>query len=123
MSHSRMARIDAAPTHRSGSADDGERIPIEELARRTAMTVRNLRALQSMGLLQGPELRGRKGFYTEQHLARVRLVTRLQQRGFALASIRELIQQWSAGGSLMDLAGIEDALLTPVSQVGRAGAP
>lgn len=118
-----MARITAVPTDRNGAAGDGERIPIEELARRTAMTVRKLRALQSLGLLDGPELRGRKGFYSESHLARVRLVTRLQQRGFALASIRELIQQWSSGGGLMDLAGIEDALLTPVSQVGRTGAP
>jgi DNA-binding transcriptional MerR regulator len=98
-------------------------MPIEELARRTAVTVRNLRALQSLGLLDPPELQGRKGFYTQAHLARVRLVLRLQARGFALASIRELIAQWSAGGGLMDLAGIEDALLTPVSDVGRASAP
>jgi DNA-binding transcriptional MerR regulator len=99
-----------------------ERMPIEELARRTAMTVRNLRALQGMGLLDAPELEGRKGFYSARHLARVRLVRKLQERGFTLGSIRELIAQWSAGGGLTDLAGIEDALLTPVSAIGRSSA-
>ena len=118
-----MAITAPAKLARVPSAGTAARMPIEELARRTAMTVRNLRALQSLGLLDPPELQGRKGFYTQAHLARVRLVLRLQARGFALASIRELIAQWSKGGGLMDLAGIEDALLTPVSEVGRASAP
>jgi DNA-binding transcriptional MerR regulator len=75
-----------------------------------------------MGLLEAPELEGRKGFYSGRHLARVRLVRKLQERGFTLGSIRELIAQWSAGGGLTDLAGIEDALLTPVSAIGRSSA-
>jgi DNA-binding transcriptional MerR regulator len=118
-----MAIPAPAKLARVPSPNAGERMPIEELARRTAVTVRNLRALQSLGLLDPPELQGRKGFYTPAHLARVRLVLRLQARGFALASIRQLIEQWSKGGGLMDLAGIQDALLTPVSDVGRASAP
>jgi len=63
---------------------------------------------------------GGKGFYGARHLARVQLVRKLQDRGFALGSIRELIAQSQAGGGLLDLAGIEDALLMPVNAIGRS---
>jgi DNA-binding transcriptional MerR regulator len=85
-------------------------MPIEELARRTGMTVRNLRALQARDLLAPPELQGRKGFYTERHVARVALVQRLQGRGFSLAAIQALLKSWEAGSGLMDVMGLEDAL-------------
>ncbi len=93
--------------------DSADRMPIEELARRTGVTVRNLRALQARSLLEPPELVGRKGFYTARHEARVLLVLKLQSRGFSLASIRALIEGWQAGGGILDVMGLEDALLTP----------
>ena len=89
---------------------EAERMPIEELARRTGMTVRNLRAMQARELLAPPELQGRKGFYTERHVARVALVQRLQGRGFSLAAIQALLTSWEAGSGLMDVMGLEDAL-------------
>jgi DNA-binding transcriptional MerR regulator len=89
-------------------------MPIEELARRTATTVRNLRALQARSLVPPPELEGRKGYYTERHLARVTLVQRLQGRGFSLASIEELLRSWEAGSGLIDVMGLEDALVAPI---------
>jgi DNA-binding transcriptional MerR regulator len=87
-------------------------MPIEELARRTGMTVRNLRALQARGLLAAPQLQGRKGFYTERHLARVALVRRMQGRGFSLESIKEVLASWEAGAGLMEVVGFEDAMTT-----------
>jgi len=66
-------------------------LTIDELARRTGMTVRNLRAHQARGLLPPPEVRGRTGYYGAEHVARVELVKELQADGFNLESIRKLI--------------------------------
>jgi DNA-binding transcriptional MerR regulator len=101
----------APDARREGSL--GDRMPVEELARRTGVTVRNLRAMQARAVLERPELVGRKGFYTERHVARVLLVLKLQSRGFSLASIQALIESWQAGGGIMDVMGLEDALMTP----------
>ena len=76
-------------------------LTIDELAQRTGMTVRNIRAHQSRGLLPPPEVRGRTGFYGTEHLARVELITELQADGFHLDAIRRLVD--SAGGSTTEV--------------------
>jgi DNA-binding transcriptional MerR regulator len=76
-------------------------LTIDELARRTGMTVRNLRAHQSRGLLPPPEVRGRTGFYGSEHVARVELIKELQADGFNLEAIRRLIE--NAGGSTSEV--------------------
>src|SRR3954468_5764033 len=73
-------------------------LTIDELARRTGMTVRNLRAHQSRGLLPAPEVRGRTGYYGPEHVARVELIRELQGGGFNLEAIRRLLEG-SAGAS------------------------
>ena len=70
---------------------------IDELARTTGMTVRNIRAHQSRGLLPPPDVRGRTGYYGDEHVARIELIKELQADGFNLESIRRLLE--SAGGS------------------------
>src|SRR4051812_15116198 len=75
---------------------EGE-LTIDELAQRTGMTVRNVRAHQSRGLLPPPEVRGRTGFYGPEHIARIELIRELQADGFNLELIRRLID--SAGSS------------------------
>jgi DNA-binding transcriptional MerR regulator len=76
-------------------------LTIDELAQRTAMTVRNLRAHQSRGLLPPPDVRGRTGYYGSEHVARVELIKELQSDGFNLEAIRRLIE--SAGGSTAEV--------------------
>jgi DNA-binding transcriptional MerR regulator len=76
-------------------------LTIDELAQRTGMTVRNLRAHQSRGLLPPPEVRGRTGYYGPEHTARVELIKELQADGFNLEAIRRLIE--NAGGSTEDV--------------------
>src|SRR5919205_2227362 len=76
-------------------------LTIDELARRTGMTVRNLRAHQSRGLLPAPEVRGRTGYYGAEHVARVELIKGLQADGFNLEAIRRLIE--NAGGSTAEV--------------------
>lgn len=76
-------------------------LTIDELAQRTGMTVRNIRAHQSRGLLPPPEVRGRTGYYGTEHLARVELIKELQADGFHLDAIRKLLD--SAGGSTTEV--------------------
>lgn len=68
-----------------------ESFPIEELARRTGMTVRTLRAYQSRKLLPSPEVRARMGYYSARHVARVELVKDLQAEGFKLDTIARML--------------------------------
>jgi DNA-binding transcriptional MerR regulator len=68
-----------------------DELTIDELARRTGMTVRNIRAHQSRGLLPPPEVRARTGYYGSEHVARIELIRELQSEGFNLESIRRLL--------------------------------
>ena len=72
-------------------------ITIEDLAARTGMTVRNIRAHQSRGLLDPPRVVGRTGFYDGEHIARIELIRELQEEGFNLEAIKRILDR--AGGS------------------------
>ncbi len=66
---------------------------IEELSRRTGMTVRSLRSYQSRRLLPPPEVRGRTGYYDERHVARIELIKDLQSEGFKLESLARMLDR------------------------------
>jgi DNA-binding transcriptional MerR regulator len=72
---------------------------IGELARRTGMTVRNIRAHQTRGLLPPPEVRGRTGYYGEEHVARIALTREMQADGLNLEAIRLLLESSDGSGS------------------------
>ena len=61
------------------------------------MSVRNIRNHQSRGLLPPPEVKGRTGYYGEEHIARLRLVQELQTEGFKLDVIKRLIAERRRG--------------------------
>lgn len=69
-----------------------EELTIDQLAQRTGMTVRNIRAHQSRGLLPPPEVRGRTGYYGADHVARIELIKEMQGEGFNLDLIRRLLE-------------------------------
>ncbi|MDP2712656.1 MAG: MerR family transcriptional regulator [Solirubrobacteraceae bacterium] len=92
------------------SLDDDD-LTIDELARRIGMTVRNIRAHQSRGLLPAPKLRGRTGYYGPDHVARLELIQELQDEGFNLDLIRRLIE--GAGGSSSEVLRFKHALARP----------
>src|SRR5258708_34769254 len=71
------------------------------------MPVRTIREYQTMGLLPPPERRGRVGTYDEEHLNRLRLIGRLQKRGYSLAGIRDLLDAWASGRTLPAVLGVE----------------
>ena len=93
-------------------AENGaEQLTIDELARRTGMTVRNIRAHQSRGLLPPPEVRGRTGFYGPAHATRIELIRELQADGFKLEAISRLLE--SAGGSSEEVLRFTRAVKAP----------
>lgn len=86
---------------------------IDELARRGGTTTRNVRAYRERGLLPAPRMVGRTAYYDHAHLARLRHVAQLLERGFSLASIKELFTAWEAGYGLREVLGFEEALDAP----------
>ncbi|WP_328888131.1 MerR family transcriptional regulator [Streptomyces sp. NBC_00316] len=79
---------------------------IEDLAHASGATVRTIRAYQDRGLLPIPERRGRANVYGEAHLARLRQIADLLDRGYTLASIKELLEAWDAGRGLGGVLGL-----------------
>lgn len=71
----------------------GEEFPIEELAHRAGLSVRNVRSHISRGLLPPGAMRGRSARYTAVHVDRLDLISGLRRRGFSLAAIEVLINQ------------------------------
>lgn len=90
----------------------GVELTIDQLAQRTGATSRNIRAYQERGLLPPPRLVGRTGFYDEGHIARLHHIAQLTERGFSLASVRELFEAWESGYGLAHVLGFEQALDT-----------
>lgn len=98
-----------------------EGLTIDALAQAAGTTTRNIRALQTRGLLPAPSVVRRVGRYGPAHLERLRLVARLQDRGYSLAAIADVLQAWHERRSVSDLLGFEreidladGALETPV---------
>src|SRR4051812_14143623 len=68
-----------------------DEMTIDELARESGMTVRNIRAYQSRGLLPPPEVRARTGFYGPEHLARLKLVADMRGEGMNQRTIKRVL--------------------------------
>ncbi|MFC9631353.1 MerR family transcriptional regulator [Streptomyces mirabilis] len=79
---------------------------IEDLSHHSGATVRTIRAYQDRGLLPRPERRGRANVYADAHLARLRQIADLLDRGYTLASIKELLEAWDAGRGLGGILGL-----------------
>jgi DNA-binding transcriptional MerR regulator len=84
---------------------------IRELAQRTGMTVRNIRAHQTRGLLPPPVVRGRTGYYDEEHVARIELTREMQADGLNLEAIRRVVE--SSEGAATEIVDFTRALRAP----------
>jgi DNA-binding transcriptional MerR regulator len=94
--------------------EQSDALTIDELAQRTGMTVRNIRAHQSRGLLPAPEIRGRTGFYGAEHVARLELISEMQADGFNLQSIKRLLE--TSNGAVEQILGFRRALMVPFAE-------
>ena len=85
---------------------------IGDLAAKTQKTVRTLRYYEEMGLLQ-PSSHTGGGFrlYRAEDVNRVLLIDRLQDLGFRLEKIGEILQAWGSAGTGGDASGRLQTLL------------
>ncbi len=88
---------------------------IDELAQAADVTVRNIRAYQTRDLLPTPRREGRRNVYGDAHLARLRLISSLLDRGFTLSNIGDVLEAFDRGGDMADLLGLEAAITSPWS--------
>jgi len=93
--------------------DKGE-MTIGELAERTGMTVRNIRAHQTRGLLPPPVVHGRTGYYNEEHVARIELTRELQAEGLNLEAIRRMGE--SVNGAAAEVHNLTRTLRAPFEE-------
>lgn len=113
-SHEAAIEADVTPlvTTRGGAGGLDEALPlvsgdegapylrVGDLAQRTRKTVRALHLYEEIGLLK-PERRSEGGFrlYGADAVVRVRWISKLQEMGFSLPDIRELLSDWRGQGS------------------------
>ena len=93
-------------------AEESNGLTIDELAQRVGMTARNVRAYQSRGLIPPPDLKGRTGYYGQEHVARLELIRDLQAEGFNLESIKRILER-APGGSLGEVLDFTRAASAP----------
>jgi DNA-binding transcriptional MerR regulator len=87
-------------------------LTLEELTERVGMSVRNIRFYTTKGLVPPPIRRGRSGYYTADHVARLQLVQELQGHGFTLSAIERYVAGIPAGASPEDIA-LHRTMLAP----------
>jgi DNA-binding transcriptional MerR regulator len=87
-------------------------LTLEELTDRVGMSVRNVRFYTTKGLIPPPIRRGRSGFYTADHVARLQMVQELQGHGFTLSAIERYVAGIPANASPEDIA-LHRAMLAP----------
>lgn len=86
-----------------------------ELAKEAGISVRTLRFYRERKLLPPPRKEGRIAWYSDAHLARLRTIGALLERGHTLGGIAELIAAWENGRDVGELLGLESAIATPWS--------
>ena len=89
-----------------------ELLTLDELTNRIGMSVRNVRFYTTKGLVPPPIRRGRSGYYTPDHVARLELVRELQSHGFTLAAIEKYVAGIPAEATPEDIA-LHRTMLAP----------
>ncbi|MFF4824370.1 MerR family transcriptional regulator [Streptomyces sp. NPDC001312] len=79
---------------------------MEELARLAGITVRTLRFYRERKLIPPPRREGRIAWYDDHHLARLRTISALLERGHTLNGIAELAEAFDHGRDVGDLLGL-----------------
>ncbi|TSB21485.1 MerR family transcriptional regulator, partial [Streptomyces benahoarensis] len=86
-----------------------------ELAAEAGITVRTLRFYRERKLIPPPRREGRIAWYNEHHLARLRSISALLERGHTLGGITELLAAFESGRDVGELLGLDATFVTPWS--------
>lgn len=88
---------------------------MEELAKEAGITVRTLRFYRERGLIPPPRREGRIAWYDDGHLARLRTIAALLERGHTLSGIADLASAFDSGRDVGEVLGLgEPTEETPV---------
>ncbi|MFE1774521.1 MerR family transcriptional regulator [Streptomyces sp. NPDC059008] len=102
-----------APTAHTPAARE---FRMAELAEEAGITVRTLRFYRERKLIPPPRREGRIAWYNEHHLARLRTIGALLERGHTLGGIAELLSAFESGRDVGELLGLQTPLLPPWSE-------
>jgi DNA-binding transcriptional MerR regulator len=94
---------------------------LDDLARISGVSARNIRAYRERGLLDPPRRVGRSAYYDDFHLSQLRTIKQLFRRGFNSAHIAEFFASMRQGADLADILGIQQAILGPRTDEGDEG--
>jgi DNA-binding transcriptional MerR regulator len=94
---------------------------LDDLARISGVSARNIRAYRERGLLDPPRRVGRSAYYDDYHLSQLKTINQLLRRGFNSAHIAEFFASMRQGADLADILGIQQAILGPGPDEGREG--
>ena len=86
---------------------------LDDLARISGVSARNIRAYRERGLLDPPRRVGRSAYYDDYHLSQLKTINQLLRRGFNSAHIAEFFARMREGADLADILGIQQAILGP----------
>ena len=127
-----MAEAETEAENAEGREDRTEYQPehrteyrMEELARLAGITVRTLRFYRERKLIPPPRREGRIAWYDDHHLARLRTIATLLERGHTLTGIAELAEALDHGRDVADVLGVappteeEPVRLTPEELAAR----
>ncbi|MFE9886362.1 MerR family transcriptional regulator [Streptomyces scopuliridis] len=79
---------------------------MEELAREAGITVRTVRFYRERGLIRPPRREGRIAWYDDHHLARLRTIAGLLERGHTLTGIADLATTFESGRDVGEVLGL-----------------
>jgi DNA-binding transcriptional MerR regulator len=83
-----------------GDPSDGELLQVGDLARESGKTVRAIHLYEELALLKpAARSKGRYRLYTREALVRIRWIGKLQEMGFSLTDIQQIVRDWEGGGT------------------------
>lgn len=84
-------KMRAPRTRREAPSPVVDEFTVEALSERTGVSVRNVRAYQTAGLMPPPRLQGRTALYNAEHLGKLELIRELRKQGFKLDTIKDML--------------------------------
>jgi DNA-binding transcriptional MerR regulator len=84
---------------------------LDDLARISGVSSRNIRAYRERGLLDPPRRQGRSAYYDDYHLSQLNTINQLLRKGFNSAHIAEFFARMREGHDLAAILGVQQAFL------------
>jgi MerR family transcriptional regulator, copper efflux regulator len=100
-SPSMMEEVGGEPAESSGALDaNGALMQVGDLARESQKTVRAIHLYEELDLLRpAARSKGRYRLYGAEALVRIRWIGKLQEMGFSLTDIQQIVRDWEGGGT------------------------